>query len=182
MEEGKEVIVRDESLPFKKCKICFSDKSVVTHHLTYEPENLILLCQKCHLSIHSIASLTFAQKMRLMNLALTYGHNWDNGKEKHNKSNHSKNRGRIYYLKNKEKILKRTKVWAKNNPEKRKEIEKKWLKNNKEKHAITVEKWRLNNPEKCREKTRRYYLKKKEVENGRRTHYLRPEAINCQRC
>ena len=65
-----------------------------------------------------------------------------------------------WYKKNKKKVLKRVKKWAKNNPEKRKFIWRKWIKLNSKKISTSNSKWYKNNKEKALNSRKRYHKKR----------------------
>ena len=76
-----------------------------------------------------------------------------------------KQKDKEYYLKNKEIIRIKQKLWSENNKDKKKQININWAKNNPDKIKETgrkaTQKWRENNPEKSKESTKKYYLNNK---------------------
>lgn len=61
-----------------------------------------------------------------------------------------KERNRLYYLRNRDKILERSRKWSMDNPAKRRAIALRWIRNNPEKHAASRRKWIENNQDKHR--------------------------------
>jgi len=49
LRKGKSVILGEDS----KCYFCFKE-SVMKHHISYTPEKLIHLCEKCHSKLHNV--------------------------------------------------------------------------------------------------------------------------------
>lgn len=47
-----ETVVRDESI----CYFCSAGSELLTHHITYVPENVVVLCNSCHHKIHHVMS------------------------------------------------------------------------------------------------------------------------------
>jgi len=73
------------------CSICNSDKNVINHHLSYEPELIILICYQCHMVMHNCINMNQKQLNIIFKLAQQYGHLWKNGNEKYRKSKYFKN-------------------------------------------------------------------------------------------
>ena len=74
----------------KKCSICNSDKNVITHHLSYEPEITSPICTRCHLLMHRLAKMSKEQQGIVISWIKQYGEQWENGNEKYMKSEHYK--------------------------------------------------------------------------------------------
>ena len=72
------------------CSICGSNIKLLTHHLSYEPEILNLVCYKCHLTLHRLSRMSQKQRNIINDLVRQYGDFWENGTEKHIKSKHFK--------------------------------------------------------------------------------------------
>jgi len=71
------------------CSVCGSDKKLITHYLSYEPEITTLVCWRCHQIMHKLARMP--QKKIIIDWVKQYGHLWQNGNEKCRKSGHRKN-------------------------------------------------------------------------------------------
>lgn len=79
------------------CSICELEKKLVTHHLSYNPEITMPLCQNCHLTMHRIARLIPDKQDVLFGIVKQYGNQWENGHEKHIKTEHCRKKARERY-------------------------------------------------------------------------------------
>jgi hypothetical protein len=68
------------------CGICQEEHPLLGHHLSYEPEIVIQICQKCHSFLHFGAKRPRDKLYIYFDLITTYGDNWENGIEKYKKS------------------------------------------------------------------------------------------------
>jgi hypothetical protein len=136
-----------------KCVLCGRSAGRIDgHHLSYEPEEVVLLCHRHHMMVHSWGECNVHQRNMVNEWVEKYGCHWVKGTEKYWKSSwvkkrrkerydanrelriqqskewHIKNKEkdiknrRNWYLKNREEVLKKTSEWARAHPEKRKEI------------------------------------------------------------
>jgi hypothetical protein len=74
----------------KICKLCDNksgSKKWDRHHLSYEPEIIILLCHKCHAALHSMAVIPPENRQLMNEWIEQYGNQWVNCNEKYKKSN-----------------------------------------------------------------------------------------------
>jgi len=74
-----------------KCEICKSDKNIIHHHLSYEPEIITTVCRKCHTAMHRIAEKPQDQQDIIIDWIKQYGHLWKGGAEKLLKTEYYKN-------------------------------------------------------------------------------------------
>jgi len=102
------------------------------------------LCRKCHMKSDD----------RLQNLIKF-------SKAKRISDEEKKKRKKIYYQKNKERILKNHKKWCEKNPDYVKKYNKEYCKKNKERIKEKRRDYRKKHPEKIKEYQRKYRLKKK---------------------
>jgi hypothetical protein len=82
------------------CLICGTFTNLVSHHIRYAPEEIVLICLSCHKKKHPKGSASPMSLLRSDN----------NHKHQYNKD---------FYQKNREKILARQKEYNKKNHEKR---------------------------------------------------------------
>ena len=74
-----------------KCSICESNTNLINHHLSYEPEIIVIVCKYCHYTMHGLCRLSSRQRNIIDSWIEQYGHEWENGREKYQKSKHRKN-------------------------------------------------------------------------------------------
>ena len=72
------------------CSICGYDKTVIDHHLSYEPEIITRTRKRCHWIIHGLARLSQEQRNIINEWIGQYGHLWKDGDKKYHKSNECK--------------------------------------------------------------------------------------------
>lgn len=111
------------------CEICKKDKKLVQHHLSYEPEKTVGICQRCHLTLHNLSSLSMEQINILLDWIREYSDQWENGSEKLFKSPHRKR----YNAKRRQ-------------GEKYKETLRKWREKNKPRLALNARRFTSNHP------------------------------------
>ncbi len=80
----------------KICSICGSDKKIIHHHLSYEPEIIMLTCKKCSGIMHNSVGLSKKQFDIIFKIVEQYGDQWDNGGEKYKKTKHYKSYQKEY--------------------------------------------------------------------------------------
>ncbi len=119
----------------KYCSICGLEKKLVTHHLSYNPEIIINLCQHCHLTMHKIARLLPDKQDTLFEMVRQYGSQWENGHAKHIKTEHCRKKARERYIYRTDKAKNRIREYRKTDryKEYKKEYQKKYRQRNLEK-------------------------------------------------
>jgi len=154
----------------KKCVLCNGTSGVkkcVHHHLTYNPEQIIILCIKCHSTVHHLARLSIETRQYIEQIILKYSYDWSCGNEKYKKSERYKEcrRGWNQKIGNEKKRLSRrmngipARNWRKDG-DKEKYAHEYYIKN-KEKILNRVKDYREQNKEKIKHKNHMRYLKKK---------------------
>lgn len=83
----------------------------------------------------------------------------------------NRERGKVNYVKNKQKIIKQTAEWQKANQDKMREYRQKWIAANKEKNAQSKKDWIKNNKEKYKES------RKKEADKRRSDPHLKIKHV-----
>ena len=76
------------------CSICKSDEKLIHHHLSYEPEIIVIICRRCEVIMHRLADLQRMpqnQQDVINNWVSQYGSLWKNAREKYEKSEYNKN-------------------------------------------------------------------------------------------
>ena len=61
-------------------------KKLIHHHLTYEPEQMIILCIKCHSLVHHLARLSLDKRQYIEEIIFKYGNQWSNGNKQYRKT------------------------------------------------------------------------------------------------
>lgn len=99
-----------------ECQVCHSSISLNGHHMTYEPEFVVMLCAKCHVHLHYMAKLSPEQRAQMESWVSEYSSHWENCEEKYKKSSWCKavqkrsndrlnaKRMKGYYQKNKDRL------------------------------------------------------------------------------
>ena len=64
----------------KYCSICGSDKNLIYHHLSYEPEIVVIVCRKCHQAMHRLAEIDKKHQIVIVDWVKQYGDLWKNGR------------------------------------------------------------------------------------------------------
>ncbi len=65
------------------CSICRSEKSLVCHHLSYDPEITIFICRMCHRLLHWLAKVPKDLLPVYLRLVGQYGDLWEDGYQKY---------------------------------------------------------------------------------------------------
>ena len=116
------------------CSICKTDKKLITHHLSYEPEIIITMCWKCHTAMHRLAEINKEYQVIIINFVNQYGHLWKNGHEKHLKTEHWKKYQKEFnknrYENKRIEILEHQKKYNENHRAERKEYRGKYYNKN----------------------------------------------------
>lgn len=129
------------------CELCqkdYTENLFHGHHLSYDPEIVVMLCIGCHAFLHRFANYTTENQTKIIEWTKQYSDQWNNCTKKYRKSQRAKDvhnawckEQRIlnpskYHTKDKKKNSKRLsyqlnwqKAWRKNNPEKAHEKDKK---------------------------------------------------------
>src|SRR3972149_3674646 len=113
------------------CELCKNDyieNLFHGHHLSYEPEIVVMLCKGCHSFLHRFANYPIESQTNIVNWIRQYSNQWNNCTEKYRKSQHAKD---VRNTRNKKKrILNPTKchIKDKRNNSSRLEYQKIWQK------------------------------------------------------
>ena len=107
-----------------KCTICNKDQKLICHHLSYEPEIIIDVCHGCHWLMHRLAIMPQDQQDIILDYIRKYSDQWENGREKYHKSEHSKNRVKEYQKTDKYQNCKKRYAESNRAKNKQKEYEK----------------------------------------------------------
>lgn len=94
----------------KNCSICNASIKLIHHHLSYEPEIIVIVCWDCHMIIHRMAELIRMPQIQqeiICNWVKQYGYLWKRGNEQHRKSEYYK-KYRENYDKNYQKEYRQT--------------------------------------------------------------------------
>ena len=74
------------------CPLCNKVKKLLGHHLSYEPEIVINICEACHIEFHNMVRLYKTDRFnKYIEWIKQYGDTqWDDGKAKYLRSSYSK--------------------------------------------------------------------------------------------
>ncbi len=80
------------------CALCNKDiQRIEGHHLSYEPEKIMMLCIRCHRLLHLLNDFNKEKLPFVLTIINTYGQNWKNGREQYANSHYRKeNRKRTH--------------------------------------------------------------------------------------
>lgn len=156
------------------CGLCDSERKLCHHHLSYNPEKIILLCYSCHVMVHALARISKEKRVimiqTMLNMIETYSSNWNNGtfdflKSQYKKERYSGEYNKEYYQKNKERLKKQQKEYYQKN----KGYNKEYYQKNKEHIKNRQREYIKNNQEHRKEYLKGYCQKNK----GHRKEYLK---------
>lgn len=82
-----------------------------------------------------------------------------------------------YYLRNKQLVKQKAKIWKRNNPKKVKLSWKNYSYKNKEKIALKNKKWKKNNPEKIYQQNIRYVNKHRDEVNRKKREWMKKNSV-----
>lgn len=155
-----------QGTPVEKCELCngrLGYRRLVAHHLSYEPEKIVFLCQICHTFIHHLYRYTEDEQKIAKEWIILYGHLWDNGFEKFANSNYRKSRGKREYWQNPEKARIHQREYRKKHPDWFRKYSQKYEEKHKEERKEYSRLYRLKNLERLRE----YDRKRRLTESGK---------------
>jgi len=79
-----------------ECSLCHKEEKTLGHHLSYDPEIVMVICYRCHVMLHKLAELSVKEREQTLQIVGQYGNNWDNGKDKYRYSERRKSVMRVY--------------------------------------------------------------------------------------
>ena len=133
--------------PFKNCSICDNDKNLITHHLSYEPEITVIVCHRCHTTMHQLSRMAQNQRNIINDWVNQYGNLWESGNEKYRKSEHFKNRTKEY-----------------NNTDRRKNFLKEYQKEYHKTDKYKNYQKKYNNTDKCKNQRKKYQKEHRRID------------------
>jgi len=132
------------------CSICGLEKKLINHHLSYDPEIIMTLCQLCHLTMHKVARLPPDKQNILFGIVRQYGSQWENGHTKHVKTEHCRKKARERYKYRTDKTKNRIRECRKT--DRYKEYKKEYQKKYRQKHLEKIKVYERRYAQKRRDK------------------------------
>jgi len=97
-----------------------------SHHLSYDPELVVVLCYHCHMFVHSYAKYSNEQINIVQNWFSKYSGQWANAKVKYLKSKIYKNSVSSWHDEHKSRVDKMKAKYVANNPDKVTKAKRDW--------------------------------------------------------